>query len=246
MTGNVRFTSSAAATALCTVAIANGQAQCATTALPAGQQTVTATYAGDTNYATSAGIVNVTVNPGPDFSVAASPASITIAKPGQSGSTMLMLSAMNGLTGTFTLTPQCANLPSESACGVSPASVTFSSTTTTSSVMLTVTTTAPSSVAPSRRLGAPVNPRRGEREILGLGLLAMLSIVVLAGKRKRLEVALSIVVFAGLLAFAACGGGSGGGGVHDPGTPVGVDPNASVSITLGQATHSVPFSVNVQ
>jgi hypothetical protein len=248
MTGNVRFTSSAAATALCTVAIANGQAQCATTALPAGQQTVTATYAGDTSYATSAGIVNVTVNPGPDFSVAASPASITIAKPGQSGSTMLMLSAMNGLTGTFTLAPQCANLPSESTCGVSPASVTFSSTMTTASVMLTVTTTAPSSVAPTRRLGPPMSPGRGEREAIALCLLALLSILCVAGKRKRLEIALSTVVFAGLLAFAACGGGSGGGGggVHNPGTPVGLDSSASVSLTLGMATHSVPFSVNVQ
>jgi hypothetical protein len=77
----------------------------------------------------------------------------------------------------------------------------------------------------------------------------LLSILCATGKGKRLEVALSIVVFAGLLAFAACGGGSsggGGGGVHNPGTPVGVDPNASVSLTLGTATHSVPFSVNVQ
>jgi hypothetical protein len=245
MTGNVRFTSSAAATALCTVAIANGQAQCATTALPAGQQTVTATYAGDTNYATSAGIVNVTVNPGPDFSVAASPASITIAKPGQSGSTMLMLSAMNGLTGTFTLTPQCVSLPSESTCSVSPASVTFSSTTTTASVMLTVSTMAPSSV-PTGPGSRPANNRPGP--MLILGMLALLAMLGLQRKRRGFSLALTALAFAGLLMIAACGGGSGGGGggVHNPGTPVGLDSSASVSLTLGAATHSVPFSVNVQ
>jgi hypothetical protein len=245
MTGNVRFMSSGAATALCTVAIANGQAQCATTALPAGQQTITATYAGDTNYATSAGIVNVTVNPGPDFSLAASPASITITKPGQSGSTSLMLSAMNGLTGTFTLAPQCANLPSESACSVSPASVTFSSTTTTASVMLTVTTTAPSSVAPARHLGRPINTGPREGSVVVLCLLTLLSILYVVERRKRLEVALSILAFAALLTIAACGGG-GGGGVHDPGTPVGLDTNATVSFTLGPTTHSIPFTVDVQ
>jgi hypothetical protein len=245
LTGTLVFSSSSQ---LCSVPISNNQGQCTTSALPVSMGQVNATYSGDSNYGDSTGSTPITVNPGPDFSAVASPASITIASPGQSGSTMLMLSAMNGLTGTFTLAPQCANLPSESTCGVSPASVTFSSTMTTASVMLTVTTTAPSSVAPTRRLGPPMSPGRGEREAIALCLLALLSILCVAGKRKRLEIALSTVVFAGLLAFAACGGGSGGGGggVHNPGTPVGLDSSASVSLTLGMATHSVPFSVNVQ
>src|SRR5580704_14088899 len=160
LSGNVRFSSTNLTSTLCTVPIANGQAQCTTTALPTGLQTITASYVGDTNYETSNGGVNVNVTPGPDFSVVASPASITVASPGQSGSTSLMLSAMNGLTGTFNLVPQCANLPSESTCAVSPASVTFSSTMTTTTVMLTVSTRAPSSTPATRRF-QPTNSRPG-------------------------------------------------------------------------------------
>ena len=118
--------------------------------------------------------VNETVNPGPDFSIAASPTSITIASPGQTGSTSLMLSAMNGLTGTFNLVPQCVNLPSESTCAVSPASVTFSSTMTTATVMLMVSTRAPSSVPAIRRF-QPTNNRPGA--IFAIGLFGLLSLL---------------------------------------------------------------------
>jgi hypothetical protein len=187
---------------------------------------------------------NVIVNPGPDFSIVANPASITISKPGQPGSTSLMLSAMNGLTGSFNLVPQCASLPSESTCKVSPTSVRFSSTITTASIMLTVTTTAPSSVAPSRKLhslGAGI----GIGTPIAISLIALSSLLGLMSTRRKFEFVLTVIVFAALFTSAACGGGS-GGGVHDPGTPVGLDPNASVSLTLGSATHSIPFSVNVQ
>ena len=245
MTGSVRFTSSSTVTTLCSATIANGQAQCATTSLPSGQQTIVATYAGDTNYETSFGAVNVTVNPGPDFSIVANPASITIAKPGQPGSTSLTLSPMNGLTGTFNLAPQCAGLPSESTCSVSPTSITFTSTMTTASVMLTISTTAPSNIAPNRHQHSP-GAEIGIGTAIAISLLAFSSLLGLLRKRRKLEFVLSAIVFAAILTFAACGGGGGGGGVHDPGTPVGLDPNASVSLTLGLATHSLPFSVNVQ
>jgi hypothetical protein len=204
---------------------------------------VNATYSGDTNYGDSTGSTSFTVNPGPDFSMAANPNTITITRPGQSGSTMLTLTAMNGLTGTFNLVPQCAALPSESSCGVSPASVTFSSTVTTATVTLTVSTTAPSSVAPSRRVG-PTSA--GRQAAIALCMIALVFLVSLVRRRPRLDVAFSIIAVAALLTMAACGGGGGGGGPHDPGTPVGLDNNARVSFTLGTATHSIPISINVQ
>ena len=156
-----------------------------------------------------------------------------------------MLTAMNGLTGTFNLVPQCANLPSESTCAVSPESVTFSSTMTTATVMLTVSTRAPSSVPATRRF-QPTNNRPGA--IIVIGLLALLSLLVLRRERRGIQVAFTVITFAALLTFAACGGGSGGGGggVHDPGTPIGLDSAASVSFTIGTATHAVPISINVQ
>jgi hypothetical protein len=224
---------------------ASGQAVLSSTTLPVGSVTITGNYLGDFAHSPSSGTVTVTVTAAPDFSIVASPASITIAKPGQTGSTSLMLTAMNGLSGTFNLVPQCANLPSESTCAVSPASVTFSSTMTTATVMLTVSTRAPSSVPANRRF-QPTNSRPGT--ILAIGLLALLSLLVLRRDRRGIHIAFSLVTFAALLTFAACGGGSGGGGggVHDPGTPVGLDSAASVSFTIGSATHAVPISINVQ
>jgi hypothetical protein len=224
---------------------ASGQTALSSTTLPVGSVTVTGNYLGDFAHSPSSGTVTVTVTAAPDFSVAASPASIAVASPGQSGSTSLMLTAMNGLSGTFNLVPQCANLPSESTCAVSPASVTFSSTMTTATVMLTVSTRAPSS-APGNRRFQPTNNRPGA--IIVMGLAALLLLLVLRRDRRGIHIAFSVVTFAALLTFAACGGGSGGGGggVHDPGTPVGLDSAASVSFTLGTATHAVPLSINVQ
>jgi hypothetical protein len=163
-------------------------------------------------------------------------------QPGQSGSTSLMLTAMNGLAGTFTLTPQCTGLPSESSCSVSPSSVTFSSTTTTSNVMLTVATMAPSSVAPGRRVHPTVT---GPGIVIAFSALAIVAVIGFLRKRRGLQFVLSLIVFAALLTIAACGGGSGGGG-RNPGTPVGHDPNARVSFTIGSASHSVALSVNVE
>jgi Bacterial Ig-like domain (group 3) len=243
VTGTVQFSSNSVGSVLCSVPVSNNQAQCTTSALPVGSVTVVGTYSGDTNYVPNHFILGETINPGPDFSVTANPATVTIAKPGQTGSTSLMLSAMNGLTGTFNLVPQCVNLPSESTCAASPASVTFSSTMTTASVMLTVSTTAASSVPASRGV-KPTNSRPGT--IFVIGLLAFVSLLGLRRGRRGIQVALTVVTFAALLTFAACGGGGGGGGVHDPGTPVGLDPNASVSFTIGNATHAVPISINVQ
>jgi hypothetical protein len=240
--GSVKFSSNLMTNSLCTVTVTGGQAQCTTTALPAGSQTISASFMGDPNYVPTQGTTNIAVTPGPDFSIAASPASITVAKPGQTGSTSLMLTAMNGLAGTFTLVPQCVNLPSESTCGVSPASVAFSSTMTTATVMLTVSTTAPSSVPAGRRFH-PTNSRTGT--IFSMGLFVLLSLLGLRRGRRGIQSAFTVITFAALLTFAACGGG-GGGGVHDPGTPIGLDSSASVSFTIGNAMHAVPISINVQ
>ncbi|HTP43829.1 MAG TPA: Ig-like domain-containing protein, partial [Candidatus Acidoferrum sp.] len=223
---------------------ANGRSSFTSLDLPVGSDTITVRYPGNTAYTGSSGSTTVTIVAAPDFSVAANPATITVARPGASGSTMLMLTATNGLTGTFTLVPQCTGLPLESSCSVSPAMVTFSSTVTTANVMLTVATTAPSNVAPNKRVH-PTGPGMGTA--LALTLLALLSVLSFLSKRRRFEVALSLIALAALLTIASCGGGGGGGGgPHDPGTPVGVDNNARVSFTLGTASHSVGLSINVQ
>ena len=247
LTGTVQFLSAVSATSSenplgSAVTLSSGQAQITTTSIPANTQLIFAFYSGDANYSTSSGSTAEVVTPAPDFSMVANPSSITITKPGQPGTTMLVLTAMNGLAGTFTLVPQCSGLPSESSCSVSPASVTFSSTVTTATVMLTVSTTAPSSIPIGRRL----QPTNNRPYVLPTGLLMLISLFGLWRRRRAIQIAFTAIAFAALLTFAACGGGSGGGGVHDPGTPVGLDSSASVSFTIGSATHTVPFSINVQ
>jgi hypothetical protein len=61
-TGAVRF--SAAEVTLCAAApVVNGEASCATTALPVGDHTVTASYAGEAGFGPAARSVAVTVDP---------------------------------------------------------------------------------------------------------------------------------------------------------------------------------------
>ena len=227
----------------------SGQATLTTSALTVGSLTVNAKYLGDNLYSGSSGNFSGTVIAAPDFSIAANPSTITVTKPGQSGSTMLTLTAINGLTGTFNLVPQCSAFPSESSCAVSPASVTFSSTVTTASVMLTASTTAPSSVPAQKRVQPPTT-RTGLTVVIGLmAMIAALAYFLRKVRKLGFEFALSVIAFAALLTIAACGGGGGGGGgggVTNPGTPIGSDPNATVSFTLGSATHTLPLTINVQ
>ncbi|MGA3211566.1 MAG: Ig-like domain-containing protein, partial [Terriglobales bacterium] len=62
-TGTVRFTASGAAISGCSaVALASSQAQCTTSSLPAGSDSIAATYSGDSNNAGSSGTLTQVVN----------------------------------------------------------------------------------------------------------------------------------------------------------------------------------------
>jgi hypothetical protein len=248
LTGTVQFLSSFSLTGsdtpLGSAALSNGQAQIATTALPANTQFVFASYSGDSNYASSTGSAPQTVTAAPDFSITANPQTIIVSSPGSSGSTTLTFTAMNGFSGTFSLSPAaCSGLPSESSCSFSPASLALSGTTTSGMTTLMVSTKAPSNVAP--RFVQP--PAGNIWLIIGIGAaLAFFFHLSVPMRASRWNAALALLAFAALLSFAACGGGGGGGGLHDPGTPIGVDPNVVVSISGGGVSHSIPLTVNVQ
>ena len=108
------------------------------TTLPVGQDSITAVFSGDNNYAGSTSAPAI-VNVQADFSIAAVPPSISISSPGGKGTTTLTITGQTGYNGTVNFSAaSCAGLPRESTCSFSPASVTGSGSTT-----LTVTTTAP-------------------------------------------------------------------------------------------------------
>ena len=121
----------------------------------AGVNSITAQYAGDTNYLSSTSAAS-TVAVG-DYSLAANPSTLNISAPGQSGSTTISITPQNGFTGAVSLS--CANSSPGMACTISPASVNVTGSSPVTAT-LTVTTTAAvnSSVLPAQRIGADGSP----------------------------------------------------------------------------------------
>ena len=121
----------------------------------AGVNSITAQYAGDTNYLSSTSAAG-TVAVG-DYSLSANPSTLNISAPGQSGSATISITPQNGFTGAVSLS--CANSSPGMACTISPASVNITGSSPLTAT-LTVTTTAPvnSSVLPAPGPGADASP----------------------------------------------------------------------------------------
>lgn len=232
-------------------------ASLSTTQLPLGQNNITAQYSGDTNYtgSTSSGLsINIisSLPPPPPpmtFTMSASPTAVSIASPGQSGSTILTFIAQNGFTGSATLSPSmCSNLPSKSSCSFSPASVTFTSSITSTAVTLTITTTASSPAITLRSRFKSDLPRA--IETYGISVIGLFILLLSGALRRRWSAVPALLGLALLASAVACGGGSGGGGgvvVVNPGTPVGNYLGVTVTVTINGITQSINnLSVNVQ
>ncbi|MGD0127484.1 MAG: protease pro-enzyme activation domain-containing protein [Terriglobia bacterium] len=204
---------------------------------------ITAQYSGDVNYGNStSAAATVTITANPDFGLAASPTSFTITSPGQSGSTTVSASAVNGFSGTVSIV--CA-LPASltySTCTLSTATLTPGGT----GAQLTLATTAPSAAF---RL-----PDRPRWFLPGAGLLLIAWILLLlaAGKHRRVKLAFGLLVFAMLAtAFVACGGGGGstGPGQGNPGTPTGsytITVTGTSTVSGASVSHTLNIPVSVQ
>jgi hypothetical protein len=218
-----------------------------TTQLPLGLDNITAQYSGDTNFMASASPAGL-IDMGGTFAMTANPTVISVASPGQSGSTVITFAAQNGFTGSATLSLSvCSSLPPQSTCSFNPTTVAFTSSTATVPVTLTITTSGTNSVA-------LFTPR------LPLGLLPIGGIVVgclmgavLIGRggqsfRRRLAIVLPLALFA---TTVSCGGGasggSGSGGGGSGGTPAQNYPGLTVTVTINGITQSINnLSVDVQ
>lgn len=213
----------------------------ATTSFTSTTTNVTAQYSGDVNYGNSTSSpVTVTITATPSFSLSASPNSFTITSPGASGSTTVSAGAVNGFTGTVSIT-----------CAL-PASLTYSTCSLTASTLtpggtgsqLTVATTAPSAAL---RL-----PNRPRWFLPGTGVLlfAWILLLIAAGKHRRVKLAFGLLVFAMLAAgFVACGGGSSTPPPSNPGTPTGsytVTVTGTSSINGATVTQTLNIPVTVQ
>ncbi len=185
------------------------------------------------NYANSAvATAAYTITPvtTPDFTVAASPSSLTVTA-GQSVQTTVSVTPQNGFDTAVSFT--CSGLPTGASCSFSPATVTPNGTAA-ATTTLTVTTSA--TTAAVRPNSNPLFP--------GATLAAALCLLGWKKRRKVQLLILLAVSVIGLSLFTGCGGGG------SSSTPPPVTATVTVTGTSGsgasQVQHTATFRLTVK
>jgi subtilase family serine protease len=206
-------------------------------------------YNAGTGYdlATGLGSLNVAnfVGTMPYLSATASPTTVTVPAPGQSGSTTLTFNANNGFAATIG-DLSCSNLPAGASCsfaqnGSAVSTLSFNNTATTANVTLTVHTTA-GSAAPPASWNRPANWTPGSFVALAGSVLCGICFFGARRSSVRFAPAFAAIGFVLLLATAGCGGAakSGSSGNGD-GTPSG---SSTATITVTNTASSAVMSFN--
>jgi hypothetical protein len=110
-TGNILFY--VANQQIGTATLSGGRAYLKTASLPAGDDVITASYSGNSEFAPSTSKPITIKIMGPDFTVLATPSTVTLS-PGSSAVVALLITPMNGFNDTPLLS--CSGLPSGSSC----------------------------------------------------------------------------------------------------------------------------------
>jgi len=201
--------------------------------LGTGQYTLSASYAGDTNYSGSASAPTA-INVQPDFSIQSTTNALNIQTPGDSASMTISMTDLDGFSGTVSFT--CSGLPSEAKCSFSPGSLSASA-----STNLTITTTAQTAMLRPGLSGYS----SFTLAMFGVGICGLF---VLGTPHRRRRRNLLLTVLLGAI-WVGCGGsGSSGGGntqpTPNPGTPTG---NYAVTVTgtSGSTSHSIQFNLQI-
>jgi hypothetical protein len=216
-----------------------------------GNDTLTATYSGDTNYSPGTGSEPVTVSSVPIPTIGLTGTNLTVV-PGATTNNLstITVSPMGGFTGSVSLTAALTNspagavdLPTFSFGTTSPMTITAAASQT---ATLTVSTTA----AATASLAAPWRPgtqwRHGAVAFACLMLFGI-GAVRRRGKRTLLMLMLLVVLVGGAI---SCGGGGGsgtggsgsGGGNSNPGTTPGA---YTVTVTATSGTISATTTINL-
>jgi hypothetical protein len=210
----------------------SGVATYSTSTLPAGTDAITAIftegngYAGSSESAPLSQVVTGTATT-PDFSVAATSASLTLTA-GQSGTTGVSVTPLNGFNSAVSFS--CSGLPSGASCAFSPAIVTPSGEAT--STTLTVTASATTTAA----------LQRNSRPLFPAATLALVLCCLGWKKRRRVQMMLllALSVF-GLSLLTSCSAAPAG----PPTIPDPVTSTVSVTATAGSIQHTTSFSLTV-
>ncbi len=254
ISGNVTFSngSTVVGTAPITVdATGAGVATLTVNAIPRlgfalGANTITATYGGDANFASSTGSATVTVT-SPSITMTVTNMTISSTTPGTSGTANIALTSTGGYSGTVNLTATAANLVA--SYGIVPASVTLASGGTGSAV-ITITAVASSAQttpgAKFRRVGGMSKVIAGSGAALGCVFLLIPGI-----RRRRWNALASVLLFGIAIGGIGCGGGgssSGGGGGGNGGTVAGTYTVTVVATDSANSTitTSTDFTVTIK
>jgi subtilase family serine protease len=179
--------------------------------LATGTDTLTATYGGDSTYASESGTASVTVTAS-TYSVALSSSSASVS-PGGSATSTITLSSSSGYTGTVKLT--CTITASQTSsntptCSISPASLTMSNGTASGTATLTISTTSTS--ASLARPALPASKRNWPGSGIAAGSSAALAVLffflVPARRRNWRNLLGALLLIAVLGGLSACGSGT--------------------------------------
>ena len=211
---------------------------------PPTSEDVSAYFFGDPNYVQAASpAIHITVNGGPDFSLAASQTNLSLNK-GQSASATITESELNGFSGPINFSCAIQNNVAGLGCSVAPDPVTAAGGSTSASTTLTITAPQTASI-------------RHDGLFASLGFIAAgVLIAVPRGNRKRNASMMALLFVALTFGGINCGGGgntgasatggSGGVTIAQPQTyTVTVTGSGSV-LNQVVVSHTVNVSVTVQ
>lgn len=215
---------------------AGGVATYSTATLALGAHSLTAKYGGAATFAQSVSTaMAVTVVAPPDYSVAPTPASLTIVH-GSTGTANFAVTPLNSYAGTVTFS--CGTLPADASCKFSPAQLVFTATAQTAqTATLTIGTTQGVSM---------LTPGFGSSKAPGI-VLALAMWLPLGwfarrrSRRQRLYLAAMLVGLSGLTALSGCGNGN-----FSPQTTPAGTYTIPLTITDGTINHSISYTVAVQ
>lgn len=224
-TGQVEFFRGA--TSMGTATLTNGTATISINTLAVGTYTITARYAGDGNFASSASVDLIQNIVTPDFTIAVNPTSLTIRR-GETGTAQFTVTPSGGFNGTITFA--CNSLPEHVSCTFAPPSVTPNGAPVVST--LTVSTTARTSASNKS------SPYSAASSVV----VACLLCFAFAGRARKLQ-RLMLFCFISLVATLTVSGcGSSSSTSASPG-------NYHISVSAGAGTgsgsHNVDLTINI-
>jgi hypothetical protein len=216
-------------------AVSSGTATLVTTALPAGTQSITAVYSGNTDFTSSTSSALAESVLSPEFAIAASPASQSVL-PSKSAQYTITLTPVNPAF-VYPVSLSVSGLPAGVTAAFAPASVAIGAGTSTSVLTLSA--------------GASAGLRRSGWPFGGVVASTSLAFLVLplffSGRFRRVskrlaragKLAIAVFALAALVTLAGCGGG----GFFNHGNQT---STVTVTAISGPNTHTTSVTLTVQ